>query len=67
MADKAKAQEEKISVVVNPKLDAAEFVAADGRRFGRDVNENPELTAAEYDELTAEKVGGLQGIVKEGS
>lgn len=67
MADKQKAQEEKVSVVVNPKLDAAEFVAADGRRFGREAQYNPELTQAEYDELTAEKVDGLQGIVKEGS
>ena len=65
MADKQKAQEEKVRVVVNPKLDAAEYVAPDGRRFGRDARDNPEITTAEYDELAGERIGNLQPIVKE--
>jgi hypothetical protein len=59
-----KASEEKVSVAVNPRLDAAEYVAADGRRFGRDA---VEVSASEYEALSAEKVNGLQPIVKEGS
>lgn len=65
IAAREAAAEETVSVVVNPKLDAAEYVAPDGRRFGRNSRENPEITASEYDELAGERIGNLQPIVKE--
>lgn len=67
IAKREAANQETFSAVVNPRLDAAEYVAPDGRRFGRDAGENDKLTSAEYDELNAEKVAGLQPIVKESS
>lgn len=63
-AVEADANEETFRVVVNPRLDAAEYVAPDGRRFGRDGRDQ-RITQADYDELTAEHIGGFQPIVKE--
>lgn len=55
---------EGVSVVVNPRLDAAEYVDENGRRWSRD--EATEVTQAEYEELSGVRVDGVQVFVKGG-
>jgi pyruvate/2-oxoglutarate dehydrogenase complex dihydrolipoamide acyltransferase (E2) component len=62
IAEREAAQAQMVSVVVNPRLDAVEYVAPDGRRFGNDA---VQVSVSEYEALNSEKVGGYQPIVKE--
>lgn len=62
VTDRDAAQAEMVSVVVNPRLDAAEYVAPDGRRFGVDA---VQVSVSEYEALSGEKVAGYQPLVKE--
>ncbi len=62
IAEREAAQAEMVSVVVNPRLDAAEYVAPDGRRWGRD--DPQEVTAAEYEEMAKTRYGNVQVFVK---
>lgn len=53
-----------VKVKVNPRLDAAEYVASDGTRYGESTTE---ISAAEYEKLSSERVNGFQPVVKEDS
>lgn len=61
-AEAAQASGDGVKVVVNPRLDASEYVAPDGTRYGTDA---VEVSQADYDALSSERVNGLQPIVKE--
>lgn len=64
MEKESMVEKKTVKVKVNPRLDAAEYVASDGTRYGESATE---ISADEYKKLSGERINGFSPVVKEDS